>query len=234
MSTDLLLDLLWLVPTVPAVVLLLRARARVLRSISKYRAIESRTRLSGSQVARVLLDSAGLPHVPIVEIDGDLTDHYDPRRRALKLTTHSLRESSVAAIGIATHEVGHAMQHYSGYRPLRLRTWVVPVALVLPPLGLGLIVIGGVVGKHELTWAGTFLFMAAIALAVAVLPVEWDASRRGLALLKANKLADPEDVIGIDAVLDASPLTYLALLFAAFGQIVVTGLSAAGVSRRAE
>lgn len=234
MATDLLLDVLWLVPTIPAVFLLLRARARVLRSIEKYRSVESRTRLSGSQVARVLLDSAGLPQVPIVEIDGDLTDHYDVRRRALKLTTHSLRESSIAAIGIATHEVGHAVQHYSGYRPLRLRTWVVPAALLLPPLGLGLIVVGGVVGIHQLSWSGTLLFMAAIALAVAVLPVEWDASRRGLELLRANNLAHPEDMPSIDAVLDVSPLTYLALLFAAFGQILVTGLSAAGVSRRTE
>ncbi len=234
MSTDLLADVLWVVPTVPAVILLLLARARVLRSIEKYRSVESRTRLSGSQVARILLDSVGLTHIPIVEIDGDLTDHYDVRRRALKLTTHSLRESSVAAIGVATHEVGHAVQHYSGYRPLRLRTWVVPAALVLPPLGLGLILIGSLVGVHQLSWAGTLLFLAAIALAVAVLPVEWDASRRGLALLRMNKLAHPEDMPGIDAMLEASPLTYLALLCAAFGQIVVTGLSAAGVSRRTE
>jgi uncharacterized protein len=232
MSTDLLLDLIWVVPTIPAVLLLLRARSRVLRSIAKYRAVESRTRLSGSQVARVLLDSAGLPHVPIVEIDGDLTDHYDVSRRALKLTTHSLRESSIAAIGIATHEVGHALQHYSDYRPLRLRSWVVPAALVLPPLGLLLILLGGLVGTHEISWLGTLLFLSAIALAVAVLPVEWDASRRGMELLRVNRLAHPDDVAAIDAVLDVSPLTYLALLFAAFGQILVTGLSAAGVTRR--
>jgi uncharacterized protein len=234
MSTDLLLDILWILPTVPAIVLLLRARSRVLRSIAKYRGVESRTRLSGSQVARVLLDSVGLSHIPIVEIDGDLTDHYDLRRRELKLTTHSLRESSIAAIGIATHEVGHAVQHYSDYRPLRLRMWVVPAALALPPLGLGLILVGGIIGVHELSWVGTLLFLAAIALTVAVLPVEWDASRRGLELLRANDLADPEDASSIDAVLEVSPLTYLALLFAAFGQILVTGLSAAGVSRRTE
>ena len=232
MSTDLLLDVLWLVPALPAVYLLLRARSRVLRSIGKYRDVASLTRLSGSQVARVLLDSAGLSHVPIVEIDGELTDHYDVRRRALKLTSHALHESSIAAIGIATHEVGHAVQHYSGYRPLRLRIWIVPAAVVLPPLGLALILAGALAGVHELSWLGTFVFLLAITLVVAVLPVEWDASRRGLELLRANKLAHPEDLPSIHAVLEVSPLTYLALLFAAFGQILVIGLSAAGVTRR--
>jgi uncharacterized protein len=234
MSTDLLLDVLWLVPAVPAVFLLLRARSRVLRSVEKYRGVASRTHLSGSQVARVLLDSAGLPQVPIVEIDGELTDHYDVRRRALKLTSHALHESSIAAIGIATHEVGHAIQHYSGYRALRLRTWIVPAAVTLPPVALVLIVVGALVGVHELSWLGTLLFLVAIALAVAVLPVERDASRRGLSLLRANRLAHPDDLPGISAVLDVSPLTYLALLFAAFGQILAIGLSAAGLTRRSE
>lgn len=234
MSTELLFDVLWLVPTVPAIFLLISARARVLRSVETYRNVPSRSRLSGSQVARVLLDSVGLPHIPIVEIDGDLTDHYDVRRRALKLSSYVLHEASIAAVGIAAHEVGHAVQHHAEYWPLKLRTWVVPAAVALPPIGLGLILLGALLPAHEAAWIGTGLFLAAILLAVAVLPVERDASRRGLELLRRNRLAGPEDAPSIVAVLEVSPLTYLALLFATFGQILVVGLHAVGVSRRTE
>jgi Zn-dependent membrane protease YugP len=232
MSTELLLDVLWLVLAVPAVLLLIRARSRVLTSMETYRRIPSRNGLSGSQVARVLLDSVGLKHVPIEEIDGDLTDHYDARHRALRLTSHNLHQSTIAAVAIAVHEVGHAVQHHSDYRQLRLRRVVVPAAVLLPPLGLGLIVVGALLPAHELSWAGTALLLGAVLLVVAVLPGEHDASRRGLALLRANRLAPEEDAPSIEAALAVSPLTYLALLFAAFGQLLFVGLSATGVTRR--
>jgi len=226
------IDILWLVPTVPALLLMLYARARVQRTYDHFRAVPNCCRLSGSQVARLLLDSADLRHVPIEEIDGELTDYYDERHRAVRLSSHVVHEASVAALGIAAHEVGHAAQHHAAYQPFRLRVWVVPVAAWAPPFGLLLIAASLVTQLDEIGWLAALLLTGAVVMALAVLPVESDASRRGLHLLRANGLVQPPDLEGARAILDAARLTYLALLLAAVSQLVYLGLSATGVAGR--
>jgi Zn-dependent membrane protease YugP len=225
-------ELLWLVPTVPALAVMLYARARVQRTFERHRAQPNRCGLSGSQVARVLLDSADLRHVPVQEIDGVLTDYYDERHRAVCLSSPVVHEASVAALGIAAHEVGHALQHHAAFRPFRLRVWVVPVAAWAPPLGLILGLTSLIARVDELGWAAAVLLWGAVTMALAVLPVEGDASRRGLWLLRANGLAAPADLAGARSILEVAQLTYLALLLAAASQLVYLGLSITGVARR--
>ncbi len=227
-----LVDLLWLAPTVPALLLMLYARAQVERAYQRFRQVPNHCGLSGSQVARLLLDSTDLRHVPVEEIDGDLTDHYDERHRAVRLSSHVVHSASVAALGIAAHEVGHAAQHHAAFRPFRLRVWVMPVAAWAPPLALLLIAVSLLTGLESIGWIAALLLTAAAALEFAVLPVESDASRRGLQLLRANGLAGHPDAEGARAILDAARLTYLALLITTASQLVYLGLSATGVARK--
>jgi Zn-dependent membrane protease YugP len=225
-------DLLWLVPTLPAVILMLYARVHVQRTYERFRAVPSHCKLSGSQVARLLLDSADLRHVPIEEIDGELTDYYDERHRAVRLSSHVVHEASIAALGVAAHEVGHAAQHHAAYRLLPLRVWVVPIAAYAPPLGLLLLVASLALGWEWMRWLAALLLAGAAITALTALPVESDASRRGLLLLRANGLAQPPDLEGARAILWAARLTYLALFLAAASQVVYLGLSATGVAQR--
>lgn len=229
---SLLLDILWLGPTMIALAFMAYARVRVQRAYQHYQEVPNASGLSGAQIARLLLDSTDLRHVPVEEIDGDLTDHYDEEHRSVRLSSHVTHQASVAALAIAAHEAAHAVQHHDAHRPFQVRRVIAPLAAFSPPIGVCLVVAGLLLDIPELGWMGTLLLVEAVVLALGLIPAERDANRRARILIRANGLANQLDEPGLSAVLNAAPLTYCALLLTSFRHLVYLGLLATGVARR--
>jgi Zn-dependent membrane protease YugP len=209
-------DPLYLVFALPGLLLGLWAQSRVKRAFNQYSQIRTLRNVSGAQVARQLLDSQGLYDVDIEEAKGFLSDHYDPRARILRLSPDVYRTPSVAAAGIAAHEMGHALQHAGGYFPLQVRSAIVPVAQF----------------GSTLAPVGVILFAAAVVFSIVTLPVEFDASRRAKKLLVSSGVLVGDEVKGVDKVLDAAALTYVAAAIAAIGTLLYYVLLLTGGRRR--
>ena len=176
--------------------------------------------LSGAEVAKHLLQGAGLYDVAIERVPGQLTDHYDPRSRTLRLSDGVYNSSSVAATGIVAHEVGHAMQHATGYVWLRARSALVPAASIGSTLGYLFFFGGIVIGISGLVWLGIAVFSMGLLFSVITLPVEFNASGRALGMLKSNGLVSVQEYDGAKAVLQAAALTYVAAVAQALGTLL--------------
>jgi len=167
--------------------------------------------LSGQQVAQAILRANGLAGtVRVVATDGELTDHYDPAKKVVALSRHNFSQASVAAVAVAAHEVGHALQHAQGYAPLRWRSAVLPAAQIGSQWGPMLAILGIMLGAGGLLDVGIVLFGAAVAFQLITLPVEFDASRRALAQMRSLGIVTSGDEGGSRAVLNAAALTYVA------------------------
>jgi Zn-dependent membrane protease YugP len=176
----------------------------------RYSKVPLATGLSGAEVARRMLDEAGLRDVGVEMVGGNLTDHYDPRTRVLRLSEGVYGGRSVAAAGVASHEAGHAVQHARAYLPATVRGALVPGANIGSQIGPWLVIGGLVLRFSGLITIGIVLFAAAVAFQIVTLPVEFDASRRAIASLRENALIPPEQVAGARGVLTAAALTYVA------------------------
>lgn len=224
----------------PGLLLGLWAQARVRSAFQKYSQVRTSRGVTGAQVARMLLDSQGLQDVLIEESQaGALSDHYDPRSKTLRLSPEVYRTPSVAAAGVAAHEMGHALQDYKGYAPLQLRSALVPAASFgssLAPLiffaGLMLQMFGIPTIGNSIAWIGVILFGAAVVFTLITLPVEFDASKRAKALLKTQGVLIGNEAQGVDKVLDAAALTYVAAAVAAVGQLLYFVFILMGSGRR--
>ncbi len=203
-------DPLYFVFLAPALLLMLYAQWRVRSAIGKYGEIPNRLGLTGAQVARAILDRNGLFDVPVELTPGELTDHYDPLRRVVRLSEPIYYGRSVAALGVAAHETGHAIQHKVGYVPLQLRTAIVPAVNIGTNIGWILMILGIVIGISGLAWVGVVLFSLGTLFALLTLPVEFDASRRALALLTTMGIVDRTEEGQAREVLNAAALTYVA------------------------
>jgi Zn-dependent membrane protease YugP len=203
-------DPLYFVFLAPALLLMLYAQWRVRSVIGKYGEIPNRLGLTGAQVARAILDRNGLFDVPVELTPGELTDHYDPLRRVIRLSEPVYYGRSVAALGVAAHETGHAIQHKVGYVPLQLRTAIVPAVNIGTNIGWILMLLGIVIGISGLAWVGVILFSLGTLFALLTLPVEFDASRRALALLTTMGIVDRTEEGQAREVLNAAALTYVA------------------------
>jgi Zn-dependent membrane protease YugP len=203
-------DPLYFVFLAPALSLMLYAQWRVRSVIGKYGEIPNRLGLTGAQVARAILDRNGLFDVPVELTPGELTDHYDPLRRVVRLSEPVFYGRSVAALGVAAHETGHAIQHKIGYVPLQLRTAIVPAVNIGTNIGWILMLLGIVIGISGLAWVGVILFSLGTLFALLTLPVEFDASRRALALLTTMGIVDRTEEGQAREVLSAAALTYVA------------------------
>lgn len=201
---------LYLCFAMPALLLGMFAQWRVKSAYSQWSQVRTGRGLSGSQVARYLLDSQGLRDVRIEETQGFLSDHYDPTSKTLRLSPEVYRTPSVAAAGIAAHEMGHALQHARGYAPLALRSAMVPTVQLGSMLGPLVFMAGLLLNFSGLAWVGVLLFAAATLFAVVTLPVEFDASNRAKALLLEQGILIPQEREGVDKVLNAAALTYVA------------------------
>ena len=201
---------LYLLFMAPALLLALFAQARVKRAFKKYSRISTGRRISGAQVARVLLDASGLQNVRVERTKGILSDHYDPRGKVLRLSPDVHDGVSVAAAGIAAHEMGHALQDAQKYFPLAIRTAMVPSVKLGSWLGPIIFFIGMFINALNLAWLGLILFAATAVFAIVTLPVEFDASTRAKALLINNGILARQEMTGVDRVLNAAALTYVA------------------------
>lgn len=199
----------------PAFFLSLWAQSNVNGTFKKYSQVYNRMGYTGAEVARRILDMNGLSGVLIEHVDGNLSDHYDPKKNVVRLSDSTYRSTSVGAIGVAAHEVGHAIQHAKGYAPIRLRNGVVPFVNVCNWLSMPILMIGvlfaGAGGIYPaLIDAGIILFSATVLFQVITLPVEFNASRRALKTLQENHILDAAEIKGASAVLKAAAMTYVA------------------------
>lgn len=213
-------DPLYLILALPGLLLGLWAQARVKGTFNKYSKVRTLRSATGAEIARYLLDSQGLQDVRIEETQGFLSDHYDPRTRILRLSPDVYRQPSVAAAGVAAHEMGHAMQHSVGYGPLKIRSAIVPAVQFGSSLAPILFIIGFLLNFTSLAWLGVILFATAVIFSLVTLPVEFDASKRAKVLLGNSGILSPQEVQGVDKVLDAAALTYVAAAVAAVGQLL--------------
>jgi uncharacterized protein len=213
-------DPVYLILALPGLLLGLWAQARVRGTFNRYSQARTFQNLSGAEIARHLLDSQGLNDVRVEETQGFLSDHYDPRDRVLRLSPDVYRTPSVAAAGVAAHEMGHALQHAGGYAPLQIRSAIVPAVQFGSSLAPILFIIGFLLGFTSLAWLGVILFGLAVVFALITLPVEFDASKRAKALLSQQGILMVEEMKGVGKVLDAAALTYVAAAVAAIGQLL--------------
>lgn len=195
------------------IVISLIAQAGVNSSFRKYSQVKSRRQITGAQAADIILRNAGIRDVTINHIRGDLTDNYSPRDLTLNLSDSVFNNSSVAAIGVAAHECGHAIQDAEGYVPIRIRNAIVPVANIGATISWPLIIIGIIAGWYQpLITAGILLFSAVVLFHLVTLPVEINASRRALRILSDSGMLYEEEVTGASKVLKAAAMTYVAAL----------------------
>jgi len=202
----------------------LYAQFRVRSAYSKNVQIPSRGRLTGREAAAAVMESAGIRDVEIVEVQGELSDHYDPSHKRLALSSQNFRGTSLAALGVAAHEAGHAIQHKVGYSLMTLRQTLVPATQISAGASQFLIIIGIVIGAQGL--GGIFLTLGAVALAViclfqlVTLPVEFDASNRAKAQLVNLGILDRDEMHGVNDTLNAAALTYVAAFVASLGSLL--------------
>jgi Zn-dependent membrane protease YugP len=207
--------LIYILFMIPGLLFMLWAQSKVKGAYHKYSKVENSARVTGAQAARRVLDSQGLQDVQIESIQGELTDHYDPRSRVLRLSQGVYSVPSIAAIGIAAHEAGHAIQHAKAYGPLKARTAMVPVVNIGSNLGFGVLFLGLIMNQVGLAWIGVALFGLATLFALMTLPVEFDATRRAKEALVQVGLVDSgvsggQESKGVAATLDAAAWTYIA------------------------
>jgi len=213
-------DPMYLLFMLPAMVLSLWAQSRVKGAFKKYSQIGSSSGMTGAQIARTILDANGVTGVTIERASGMLSDHYDPSKRVLRLSEPVFDGRSIAAAGIAAHEVGHAIQHKLAYGPLVMRQTLAPLAMIGSNLSW-LLLLGGVFLQIAgLMWAGVALFSLAVVFTLVTLPVEFDASRRARELLPQLGLVSTSDRDGVSAVLSAAAMTYVAAAATAVLQLV--------------
>jgi len=204
----------------PALALSLYAQFKVSSTFKRYSQVRSGQGLTGAEGARRLLDAGGLSHVPIELSQGRLSDHYDPRSKVLRLSADVAQKDSLAALGVAAHEVGHALQDAQGYAPMRVRSTLVPAASLGSNLGMGLFIVGLFFGGNVVLMSvGILLFSAAVLFTLVTLPVEFDASRRALDLLSSHGILVAGETEGARKVLRAAGLTYVAAALMAIAQL---------------
>ena len=199
-----------LVVMLPGMLISGAASLAVRAAFNRYSQVASRRGITGAQAAQPLLPRAGIDDVTIIPTDGDLSDHYNPSNRQLALSENVYNSSSVAAIGIACHEAGHAIQHAEKYAFLGMRTALVPLAGIGSSLGYLVMLVGLLMSQTPLLLVGAALFSLVLLFQVITLPVEFDASSRAKHLVLEAGIVDPDEREGIDRVLNAAALTYVA------------------------
>src|SRR5688500_8685534 len=219
-------DPMYFVFALPALGLAMYAQFKVRSTYGKYSRVANASGMTGADVARRLLDISGLHDVAIERVPGDLTDHYDPRTRVVRLSDSNYNSYSVAALGVTAHEVGHAIQHATAYAFMSLRTALVPIAGIGSNLGYLLFIVGFFISSFPLATFALLLVSAAVTL-----PVEFNASSRAMGLLTEYGMVSIEDSGLAKRVLDAAALTYVAGLAQALSQVLYFAFMLSGMRR---
>lgn len=212
----------YLIIALPALLLGMYAQWRVQSNFAKYSQVRTARGVTGAEIARYLLDSQGLYNVQVERVPGTLSDHYDPQAKVLRLSQAVYDSPSVAAAGVAAHEMGHALQDKEKYAPLALRSLMVPSVQIGSWIG-PLIFMAGLFFSTTLAWVGLIIFAATAAFALVTLPVEFDASNRAKKLLAQHNIVSPQEADGVKTVLDSAALTYVAAALQAVSTLLYYG-----------
>lgn len=208
---------------IPGLLLGLYAQFRLSSTYRKYIRVSTNSGLTGAQAARIILDEAGLPQMPIEEVPGHLTDHYDPIKKRLCLSSEVFHGHAIASVGVAAHEAGHALQHKAAYAPLQWRMWMVPATQIASQAYLPIFILGIILGS---AWFSKMIGLIIAIFAVIslfqliTLPVEFDASRRARVQLQRLGLVQGQEAIGVGRVLNAAALTYVAAMVSSVLQLL--------------
>ncbi|MDD8048513.1 MAG: zinc metallopeptidase [Thomasclavelia sp.] len=193
-----------------AAIIMMIAQGKVTSNYNRYSKVPVRSGMTGAMVARRILDSNGLNDIPVNAVRGRLTDHYDPRKRTINLSEGIYNNASIAAVAVAAHECGHAIQHATGYKPLTFRNAILPFCNIGQYLGWIAIVIGLIVGNTNFAWIGVILMCGILVFQIATLPVEFNASSRALVILSGEGYLQGGEISGAKNMLSAAALTYVA------------------------
>jgi hypothetical protein len=221
----------WWLFAIPGLLLGLYAQMKLSSTYGRYRRVGVASGLTGAQAARVILDQAGLSQVPIREVQGHLSDHYDPIKRQLCLSAENFHSPSIAAVGVAAHEAGHALQHAAAYGPLKWRMLMVPATSFASSASMFIVFGGLLLGMAQLLTVGVILYAIIALFQLVTLPVEYDASHRAKAQLQRLGLVLPTELPQVGKVLNAAALTYVAALVAAVLQLLHLVMLARGMNR---
>ena len=214
------IDWSYLILVLPAIILAGIAQSNVKSTFAKYEKVRSSRGVTGAQVARSILDKNNLQDVVVERVSGHLSDHYDPRTRVVRLSDSVYGSSSIAAIGVAAHEVGHAVQHQTHYPFLGLRNAIIPLTNIGSKLSMPIILIGLLTNSAALGTLGIILFSAMTVFQLVTLPVEFNASSRAVATLDNYGILDKEELAGTKKVLSAAAMTYVAALIVSAMQLL--------------
>ena len=209
----------YLLLVLPAVLLSLWAQARMKGTYRTYSQVSTQGNWTGAQIARRILDANGLGDIPVEPVSGELTDHYDPQAQVVRLSRNVYYGNSIAAVGVAAHETGHALQHADAYAPLQLRNSIITATNFGARLSMPMLFLGLILGLESLVTFGILLYALVTFFQLVTLPVEFNASRRAVAILAQGALTD-EELEGTKKVLTAAALTYVAALITSAAQLL--------------
>ncbi|MGN0628134.1 MAG: zinc metallopeptidase [Oscillospiraceae bacterium] len=226
------IDYYYIILIVPALLFGLWAQSRVNSAYSKYSRVGNMRGYTGADAARMVLEQNGIYDVTIRRTSGKLTDHYDPRNKTINLSDGVYDTASVAAVGIAAHEAGHAVQHAVGYFPIKVREAVIPITQIGSYLYFPIIILGIIFSYQPLVNAGIILFSFLAIFQLVTLPVEFNASNRAIATIEGNDILYGEELRGAKSVLKAAALTYVAALVSSLAQLLRLVLIFGGRNRR--
>lgn len=213
-------DWTYLVLVLPAALFAMYAQSQVGSTFNKYSTVRNARGYTGADIARLILDRNGLSDVAVEHVQGSLSDHYDPRARVVRLSDSVYSSPSVAAIGVAAHEVGHAIQHDDGYAPLKLRNAIIPMTSMASKLAMPLVIAGLIFNFQGLLNLGIIFFGVAVVIQLITLPVEFNASGRALSILDQYSALSEDELSAARKVLRAAAMTYVAATAVALMQLL--------------
>lgn len=213
-------DSTYLILMLPALLFSLWAQHLVKSNFNKFSKVKTARGMTGAEAARRILTDAGVANVRVERTAGNLTDHFDPRENVIRLSDSVYNAPTVAAVGVAAHETGHALQYANGYFPMKIRAAIIPVTNIGSKLSIPLVILGLVLGMTGLINIGIWLFCAVVLFQLATLPVEFNASARAVTILGETNMLDEDELSGAKKVLTAAAMTYVAALVNAVVQLL--------------
>lgn len=225
------IDITYIIFVLPAIFIAMWAQVNVNSTFNKYKSVRNSRGYTAHDVARRILDMNGLYNVRIERTQGHLSDHFDPRSNVVRLSDSTYDSSSVAAIGVAAHEVGHAVQHATAYVPIKVRNAIVPVVQISSYAAFPLAILGIIFANKFMVIAGIVLFTTVVLFQLITLPVEFNASRRAVKTLEKNYILEGSELSGAKKVLSAAAMTYVASAAVAIGNLLRLLVLAGGRNR---
>ena len=214
------MDYYYWILVIPAMIISLIAQIQVKSTFARYNRVPNRKGYTAAMLARQILDENGLQHIRIQRVAGELTDHYSPKEDVIRLSDSTYTSTSVGALGVAAHEVGHAIQYGVGYFPIKVRNAFIPITQIGSSIAWPLAILGIILGFPLLTEVGILLFCAVVLFQLLTLPVEFNASHRAICTLREDRILDEDELKGAKKVLAAAAMTYVAALIVAFANLL--------------